>query len=53
VFMVTQTFLISWDAALSSETILSTSGHFLIKDLWFVVNLLLFWQFSMQPKQER
>lgn len=50
VFVVTQTFLITWDAALSSETILSTGGHFLIKDLWFIANLLLFWQFSQQSK---
>jgi len=48
VFAVTQTFLITWDAALSSETLLSTGGHFLIKDLWFIANLLCFWQFSKQ-----
>ncbi len=42
VFAVTQTFFLSWPAALSSETLLSTGGHFLIKDLWFVANLLIF-----------
>ncbi len=42
VFAVTQTFFLSWAAALSSETLLSTGGHFLIKDLWFVANLLIF-----------
>jgi uncharacterized membrane protein YkgB len=46
VFVVTQTFLITWEGALSSETILSTGGHFLIKDLWFIANLLLFWQLT-------
>lgn len=30
VFLVTQTFLFSWHAALSAETLLSTCGHFLI-----------------------
>ncbi|XOV80414.1 MAG: DUF417 family protein [Aestuariibacter sp.] len=43
VFIVTQTFLFSWDAALSSETILTTGGHFLIKDLWYIANLVIFW----------
>lgn len=42
VFAVTQTFFLSWPAALSSETLLTTGGHFLIKDLWFVANLLIF-----------
>ena len=42
VFVVTQTFFLSWSAALSSETLLSTGGHFLIKDLWFIANLLIF-----------
>lgn len=46
VFVVTQTFFISWPAAISSETLLSTGGHFLIKDLWFIANLMMFWQIS-------
>jgi len=41
VFVVTQTFLFTWGAALSTETLLSTGGHFLIKDLWFIANLVL------------
>jgi len=51
VFAVTQTFLISRDGAILAESLLSTSGHFLIKDLWFIANLLLFWQFSKTSKQ--
>ena len=43
VFVVTQTFLFSWDEAISAETLLSTGGHFLIKDLWFIANLIVFW----------
>lgn len=42
VFVVTQTFFLSFPAALSSETLLTTTGHFLIKDLWFIANLLIF-----------
>lgn len=42
VFIVTQTFFISWPAALSAETLLTTGGHFLIKDLWFIANLMIF-----------
>lgn len=41
IFVVTQTFFLSWPAALSSETLLSSGGHFLIKDLWFIANLLI------------
>jgi len=42
VFAVTQTFFLSFSGALSSETLLTTTGHFLIKDLWFIGNLLIF-----------
>lgn len=42
VFSVTQTLFLSWPAAFSNETLLSTGAHFLIKDLWFVANLLIF-----------
>ncbi|NVJ66801.1 MAG: DUF417 family protein, partial [Gammaproteobacteria bacterium] len=50
VFVVTQTFLFSWAASTASDTLLTTGGHFLIKDLWFVSNLLLFWQISKENK---
>ncbi|KGJ94626.1 DUF417 family protein [Colwellia psychrerythraea] len=43
VFVVTQTFLISFSASLSSETLLSTTGHFLIKDLWFLACLFFYY----------
>jgi len=42
VFAVTQSFFLSFSGALSSETLLTTTGHFLIKDLWFIGNLLIF-----------
>lgn len=51
VFVVTQTFLFSWSVAISTETLLSAGGHFLIKDLWFIANLIMFWQLSQQRKK--
>jgi len=48
VFAVTQSFLITWESATSSTALLSTGGHFLIKDLWFIANLCFFWQLSSE-----
>lgn len=42
VMLTTQTFMFTWPPALSSDTVLSSVGQFLIKDLWFVANLVLF-----------
>ncbi|NMP33113.1 DUF417 family protein [Thalassotalea sp. M1531] len=46
VFVTTQSFLFSWDAALNESSILSTGGHFLIKDLWYVINLFVIWHLT-------
>jgi len=51
VFVVTQTFLVTFDASLSAETLLTTTGHFLIKDLWFIANLALFYQ-ALKPQEQ-
>jgi uncharacterized membrane protein YkgB len=48
VFVVTQSFLISFSGSLSSETLLTTTGHFLIKDLWFLV-CLFFYYSALRP----
>ena len=48
VFVVTQSFLVTFSASLSSETLLSTTGHFLIKDLWFLV-CLCFYYSALKP----
>ncbi len=48
VFVVTQSFLFSFSGSLSSETLLSTTGHFLIKDLWFLV-CLCFYYSALKP----
>jgi uncharacterized membrane protein YkgB len=44
VFIVTQTFLLTTPDVFSKETILTGTGQFLIKDLWFIANLLIVWQ---------
>ncbi|OUR75808.1 hypothetical protein A9Q75_17060 [Colwellia psychrerythraea] len=49
VFVVTQTFLISFSGSLSSETLLSITGHFLIKDLWFLVCLFFYYSAVKLP----
>ncbi len=41
VFATTQTFLISYAGAWQQLGILSGSGAFIIKDLWFIANMLL------------
>lgn len=51
VFIVTQTFLFSWNAATSADTILSTGGHFLIKDLWYIGNLVTLYYYC-QPSAD-
>ena len=43
VFVVTQTFLFTFEGSLSPQTGLTGTGHFLIKDLWFLANLLFLW----------
>ena len=50
VFVMTQTFLVTTPGAVSSSTILSTTGHFLIKDLWFIANLIFFIKFSLSKE---
>lgn len=43
VMLTTQTFLFTWPAALSSDTLLTAGGQFLIKDVWFIANLVLYY----------
>ncbi|MFB1079715.1 hypothetical protein C5F61_05205 [Photobacterium damselae subsp. damselae] len=40
IFVVTQTFLFTTPAALSSSTLLGPTGQFVVKDLWYIVNML-------------
>ena len=41
VFLMTQTFLLSAPNAFSSSTLLARLGQFVIKDLWYVGNLIV------------
>lgn len=47
VFIVTQSFFITWDNALSPDTIISSGGQFLIKDLWYLVNLVIIYRIAV------
>jgi reactive chlorine resistance protein C len=53
VFFTTQTFLFSFAGAWASPAVLSSSGVFIIKDLWFIANMLLLWHAWQQrwPRQ--
>jgi len=46
VFFVTQTFLLTFSGSLSAATLLTGTGQFIIKDLWFIVNLIIIHQLS-------
>ncbi|MCF2859755.1 YkgB family protein [Pseudoalteromonas sp. SMS1] len=41
VFTMTQTFLFTTPGALSASTLLTGTGQFVIKDIWFICNLLI------------
>lgn len=41
VFVVTQTFLFTTPGAFSGETVITGTGQFLIKDLWYLANLVI------------
>ena len=47
VFVVTQSFLFTFDGALSLNSLITGTGQFLIKDLWFIVNLIIIHQLSI------
>lgn len=51
VFIVTQSFLVSFPGALSATTLLSGTGQFLIKDLWFIANALIVAAYLLQQWQ--
>ncbi|MBD1584470.1 DUF417 family protein [Pseudoalteromonas sp. S16_S37] len=48
VFVMTQTFLITAQGAFSAQTVLAGLGQFVIKDLWFVANLLVILNYTHQ-----
>ncbi|WP_448552440.1 DUF417 family protein [Thalassotalea montiporae] len=46
VMLTTQSFLFTWPDALSAESLLSSGGQFLIKDLWYLANLVFYYQLT-------
>jgi len=52
VMVTTQTYLFTWPAALSSETVLSSGGQFLIKDLWYIANLIFIGKYLVETKTQ-
>lgn len=51
VFVVTQTFLFTTPGAFSAETLITGTGQFLIKDLWYIANLVVIYV-CCQPNEE-
>ena len=51
VFVVTQTFLFTTPGAFSAETLITGTGQFLIKDLWYIANLVIIY-FCLSNKEE-
>lgn len=47
VFIMTQIFLITAPNALSSSTVLAGLGQFVIKDLWFIANLVIIYHLAV------
>ena len=50
VFVVTQTFLFTAEGVFSTDTLITSTGHFLIKDLWFIANLICLWKLTDKDK---
>ena len=49
VFATTQTFLITFVGSWTAPGVLTGSGAFIIKDLWFIANMALLWRAFYQP----
>ncbi len=50
VFATTQTFLITFAGSWTAPGVLTGSGAFIIKDLWFIANMTLLWRAFYRPK---
>lgn len=51
VFAVTQTFLFTTPGAFSAETLMTGTGQFLIKDLWYIANLVVIYICSQEDEE--
>lgn len=52
VFAMTQTFLFTFEHSLHTNGLLTSSGVFIIKDLWFIGNLLVLWHYRSKLSSE-
>jgi len=52
VFATTQTFLITFAGSWTSFGVLTGSGAFIVKDLWFIANMALMWQAFYQGRRD-
>lgn len=55
VFVMTQTFLVTADGGFSADVVIDGLGFFVIKDIWFIANLLViyrFYQTCLSPKTD-
>ncbi|KZN56259.1 DUF417 family protein [Pseudoalteromonas luteoviolacea] len=52
VFIMTQTFLFTTPGALSATTLLTGTGQFIIKDIWFICNLLIITWIAHNPSMQ-
>lgn len=52
VFVVTQTFLFTTPGAFSADTIITGTGQFLIKDLWYIANLVIIYLCQLAKEEQ-
>jgi len=50
VFLTTQTFMFSTGTGFSAETLITSLSHFVLKDLWLALNLLVIYSVSKESK---
>lgn len=52
VFVVTQTFLFTTPGAFSADTMITGTGQFLIKDLWYIANLVIIYLCQLAKEEQ-
>ncbi|GMM67926.1 hypothetical protein MTsDn1_12210 [Alteromonas sp. MTD1] len=52
VFVMTQTFMFSVPGTFNGDTLINGLGHFVIKDLWFIANLIIVAHYTLSNDSE-
>lgn len=47
VFVMTQTFLVTAEGGFSADNVIDSLGFFVIKDIWFIANLVVIYRFYL------